>query len=37
VGEGQLAKAELHEGRQHTAAAVLVREDPGNDRVILEG
>jgi hypothetical protein len=37
VGEGQLAEAELHEGRQDGAAAVLVREDPGNDRVILEG
>jgi hypothetical protein len=37
VGEGQLAEAELHEGRQDAAAAVLVREDPGNDRVVLEG
>jgi sirohydrochlorin ferrochelatase len=35
--EGQLAKAEFHEGRQDSAAAVLVREDPGNDRVVLEG
>src|SRR5512132_3909735 len=37
VGEGQLAKAELHEGRQDSAATLVVREDPGNDRVVLEG
>jgi hypothetical protein len=37
VWEGQLAQAELHEGGQDTAAAVLVREDPGHDRVVLEG
>jgi hypothetical protein len=37
VGEGQLAEAELHEDGQDAAAALLVRKDPGNDRVVLEG
>jgi hypothetical protein len=37
VGEGQLAQAELHERGQDRAAALLVMEDPGNDRVVLEG
>ena len=36
VGEGQLAKTELHEGRQDGAPALLVRKNPGDDRVVLE-
>jgi hypothetical protein len=36
VGKGQPAQAELHEGRQDTAASLPVREHPGDDRVVLE-
>jgi hypothetical protein len=37
VRKGQLAQAELHEGRQDSAAVLLVGEHPGDDRVVLEG
>jgi hypothetical protein len=36
-GKARPAEAELHEGWQDSAAALLVREDPGNDRVVLKG
>jgi hypothetical protein len=36
-GKASLRRRNSMKGRQDTAAAVLVKEDPGHDRVVLEG